>query len=1326
MYSFGQLKQSWRKVVFLGLFSALAASSVLAAPSISQAQKDSFLKLPEAQQRAMVSQLPDAQKKSLFLSLSASEQQKLLGKLSVAERKLVSGSVTAPASTSAAAPVSTAARAPKVESAPSTVEKAAQAVSKQASLSESTPPKIAYPALKQFGYSLFEGAPTTFAPTADIPIPNEYIVGPGDEINVLLFGKENTEFSLTVTREGEINFPRIGPMTVSGLTFKELRELIDLRVSKQTIGVKVNITLGALRSIRVFVLGDVNRPGSYTISALSTLTNALFVSGGIKPIGTLRDIELKRKGKVVANFDLYDLLLNGDTSNDVRLLPGDVIFVKPLGKTVGIGGEVRRPAIYELGPQEKSVGDLLNYSGGMLPTAFPKVSQIERISENGQRTLVELDLSRKASLSEPILDGDTVRIFSILDRMNDIVMVSGHVRRPGGTEWRPGLRVQDVLKSMDELKSGADTDYGLIRREDAPNGHISVISVDLAEAIKDPFGPENVLLSPRDQLMVFSNNQSRAPVIKGLINELNLQARFNQPALVVRIAGNVRFPGNYPYVPDMRISDLVQASLDVLPETDMQYALVKREHPKENRIEVFSIALSDSLGSKGQNHDIKLQPSDEVTVFRLTQDRPPLIAGIVSKLRDNARFGQPEPVVSIIGNVRYPGNYPLESNMRLSDLIRASLDVLPATDMQYAILRRESNNRDHITLLPLSLYKAMSPVAEEDDPMLQPRDQLIVLSLKDNRSAIISQYIAELRQQARSGEPEPTVTIKGNAKHPGDYPLGPNMRVSDLVSASLGVLPATDMQYAIIRRESDNREEISLLPLSLSKAMNPAVEEDDPVLQPRDQLIVLSINDNRNELISQYINELRLQARYEQPEAVVSIMGNVRYPGDYPLGANMRVSDLISASLNLLPETDMQYALLERIEADDTTTILPVSLMAALSAPDSASNMALRMKDSLIVFNKTGDRQQAMGEILSDLKGQAILGQPARVVSINGRVKQAGSYPLTQGMRISDIVLASGGLTEAAYSMVAEITRFSVGQDSGFYTSHSTVNLGKAVAGDLSENKLLEPHDILTVKQAPDWLEQKSVSITGEVKFPGTYPITKGETLAQLLARAGGVTDLGEPVAAIFSRKALRSREAKAKDKLILDLEMDAALIQKDLASQATIDPQKMEKSTVAIGSMTKVIDQIKQSEELGRLVIDLPSIVANTTEDILLKDGDKLHIPQIVQEVGITGEIMNPSSMLYSPSMTLKDYIEASGGLTSQADTKRIYVIKANGSIVTANSTTKTLFNGHTTMIDPGDMIMVPMDLEHVSALTKWTNISQISYQFAITAASIMALGIF
>ena len=199
-----------------------------------------------------------------------------------------------------------------------------------------------------------------------------------------------------------------------------------------------------------------------------------------------------------------------------------------------------------------------------------------------------------------------------------------------------------------------------------------------------------------------------------------------------------------------------------------------------------------------------------------------------------------------------------------------------------------------------------------------------------------------------------------------------------------------------------------------------------------------------------------------------------------------------------------------------------------------------------------------------------------------------------------------------------------------------------------------------------------------------------------------------------------------ARRQLVLDLEMDAALIQKDMANQVSQDPNSSGKANAALTSMQQVIDQIKESEAAGRLVIDLPNIVAQRSEDILLKNGDQLHIPQRIQEVGITGEVMSSASMLYFPSMTLDQYIEAAGGLTSQADTDRIYVIKSNGSIVAAESKTSTLLNGRAATIDPGDVIMVPMDLEHVSELTRWTNISQISYQFAITAASIMALGIF
>ena len=203
-------------------------------------------------------------------------------------------------------------------------------------------------ALEPFGYDLFEGVPTTFAPATDVPVPAEYVMGPGDNMRVQLFGNENIEYALVVSRDGVVNLPEIGPINVSGLTFVEARDVISQRIDEQMIGVRSSITLGELRSIRIFVLGDVERPGSYTVSGLSTITNALFVSGGIEEIGTLRRIELKRDGETVSTLDLYDLLLRGDTSDDERLLPGDAIFVPPIGDTIVVDGSVRRPAIYEL------------------------------------------------------------------------------------------------------------------------------------------------------------------------------------------------------------------------------------------------------------------------------------------------------------------------------------------------------------------------------------------------------------------------------------------------------------------------------------------------------------------------------------------------------------------------------------------------------------------------------------------------------------------------------------------------------------------------------------------------------------------------------------------------------------------------------------------------------------------------------------------------------------------------------------------------------------------------------------------------------------------
>src|SRR6202050_4838725 len=263
--------------------------------------------------------------------------------------------------------------------------------------------------LKAYGYDLFEGVPSTFAPVTDIQVPVDYIVGPGDQLEIQLYGNEPARYELTVERDGRINFPKLGPILVSGMPFNTAREIIEAHVEKQLIGSHVSVTIGDLRSIRVFVLGEAQKPGSYTVSGLSTMTNALFVSGGVKRIGSLRNIQLKRDGKLITTLDLYDLLLRGDTSNDRHLLPGDVIFIPPIGPPVAVYGAVHRPAIYEL-KTETTVAQVIDLAGGMLPDADASLGQLERILPSQQRRMINVDLTAGAGRLTELGNGDKLRI----------------------------------------------------------------------------------------------------------------------------------------------------------------------------------------------------------------------------------------------------------------------------------------------------------------------------------------------------------------------------------------------------------------------------------------------------------------------------------------------------------------------------------------------------------------------------------------------------------------------------------------------------------------------------------------------------------------------------------------------------------------------------------------------------------------------------------------------------------------------------------------------------------------------------------------------------
>jgi protein involved in polysaccharide export with SLBB domain len=359
------------------------------------------------------------------------------------------------------------------------------------------------PSLEIFGHNLFSEAPSTFAPIRAMPVSNGYIVGPGDEIKILMWGRLDERYSLEVDNEGVINFPKIGPLTVGGLTFEEVKDLIR-RKAEAITGVNVNVSMGKLRTIQVFVLGEVKNPGVYTVSSLAAMTNALLASGGPTDLGSLRRVELKRQGKVISVIDLYDFLLKGDTSADTRLMPGDVVFLPQAGPMVSVSGNVKRPAIYEL-KDDLDLKTALDLAGGLTPWGYKQRIQIERASENQQQIIVDIPYAELIE-KKPILlkDGDLIRVFPIIpDSMNSVYLF-GNVLRPGQYEYKQGLRVSDILPNIETLDKDTYFGYALIKRYHFENMKAELIPFDLGRLLFSKDLSQDIALRPLDELYVFN------------------------------------------------------------------------------------------------------------------------------------------------------------------------------------------------------------------------------------------------------------------------------------------------------------------------------------------------------------------------------------------------------------------------------------------------------------------------------------------------------------------------------------------------------------------------------------------------------------------------------------------------------------------------------------------------------------------------------------------------------------------------------------------------------------------------------------------------------
>jgi polysaccharide export outer membrane protein len=723
-------------------------------------------------------------------------------------------------------------------------------------------------ALEPFGYDLFEAKDGGgFEPVTTGPVPADYVLGPGDSIRVQLYGNENGIYEFEVTRDGILNLPELGPITVAGLPFSEFRQDMNRRVEQMLLGTQISITMGRLRNIQVFVLGDVNRPGSYLVSGLSTISSALYRSGGVSRVGSLRNIQLKRAGETVARFDLYEALLNGDTSGDHRLQPGDVVFIPPVGLQISVDGAVKRPAIYETRGQT-SMADAIKMAGGLTPDAYPKGARIERIEGSKERKVLSVNIDSQEAAAAPVRAGDIIIVPHILPQFEETLTLVGHVHRPGPYQWREGMRLADLIASELELLPGADAGYVLIRREDSKTRHVSALSANLSDALLDPNSPANIQLQARDTIHVF-----------------------------------------------------------------------------------------------------------------------------------NLAFG----------------------------------------------------------------------------------------------------------------------------------------------------------------------------------------------------------------------------------------------------------------------------------------------------------------------------RQRVIETLLEELQLQGYSGEPYREVSISGEVKAPGTYPLEAGMRLSDLVRAGGSLAEEAYALKAEIARYEIVD--GQYRSRDiiSVDLDAALRGIASADIEISEHDNLRISRIPGWDALWTITLEGELKFPGEYRIREGETLGQVLERAGGLTDAAFPNGAIFLRESLREREQEQIE--ILTRRMEA-----DLTSLSLQNVDSTGSDTLETGR--QLLTQLRDTEAVGRLVIDLDRIAASAENRELvakleLRDGDQLMVPKKAQEVTVIGETQQNTSHLFQPGLSRNDYIDMSGGLTRRADKGLIYTVRASGAVVTSEGS-RWFGRGGQSEILPGDTIVVPLETDKIRPITFWTSVTQILYQGAIAVAAI------
>ncbi len=571
--------------------------------------------------------------------------------------------------------------------------------------------------LIQFGYDFFGVTPPVFTPLAEVPAGEDYLLGPGDGFVIHLWGKVEKNYAVLVSRDGTIVVPRIGSLTVAGLTFKETKRLLQSKFKAYYPDFSMSMTMDRLRSITVFVVGEVQRPGTYTISGLSTVINALYAAGGPRKTGSLRNIKVTGNADPPAPLDLYTFLVEGRKVEDIRLRSGDTVFVPVIGPVAGIAGNVRRPAIYEM-KSATTIGQLLDLAGGVMPTGHLQNVVVERIADNRRRIIKSFNLEGSRNqggdqMATALADGDVVKVYPVNRQMRQVVFLEGHVKYPREYEYRPGMRVAELIPSYEALLPEPFLPRAEIIRLAPPDLHPEIIEFDLG-ALLDGDTRQNIVLQDMDRIMVY-----------------DLSEKMNLPQVMIN--GAVRQPGTYRLYQGMRIKDLIFRADNLLPSAYTDNAVLSRLAIGKNYTDVVSIDFSPAKAIAGETaDDIELKPSDSIYI------------------REIPRYSEAlDRIVTLEGEFKFPGEYAFAEGERLSSIIARAGGLTGEAYLFGAMYMREDVKK-------LQKQRTNEYVNKLEEDVLTLTSQSAETSLEQDQAAIVLKTLTakkQLLEKMRSSQP---------------------------------------------------------------------------------------------------------------------------------------------------------------------------------------------------------------------------------------------------------------------------------------------------------------------------------------------------------------------------------------------------------------------------------------------------------------------------------------------------------------------------------------------------------------------------------------------